>query len=176
MIIAGYLKQKNVTIVSPTPNFNMFQRKKSFGFSIIELLVVIAIIGIISTLGLVSYINFSRNQLVITTARKVVQEIRYAQSMALNNQQPELCESLKSYSFMFVSDIDYEIIADCVVPITVKTGSLAQNVSKSGFTQVKFKILRQGIEFTGGQALSLTANNKTRSITIGTGGDINIDD
>jgi len=136
------------------------------GFTLVELLVVISIVGILSAVGLASYINFSRNQLVAQAARKIAQDLRLAQSLASNNQKPETCSStLVSYTFSINQTLKkYFIYANCGGdPIEVKTDSVPTVLSLGGTTLVKFKVLRQGVETTGGDSIFVTGFSGSRS-------------
>lgn len=144
------------------------------GFTLIETLVTISIIGILSSVGLASYINFNRKQLVIQSARKILEDMRLAQSLASNNQKPEGCDTLSGYSFS-VSGTSYTITADCSSAYTVKTGSIPANLTISGFSKVEFKVLRQPVITTGGNSLTVTGFGKSKTINVGVGGEMNLD-
>lgn len=150
------------------------------GYTLIELLIVISLIGILSSVGLAVYNNFNRNQLITASAKKIVGDLRLTQSLAANNQKPaDSCGVLNGYIFV-ISGTSYHIDVDCSNPVynnnPVKTGFIASNIVTTGFTRVKFMVLRQGIIFTGGQTLTLTAPgfSKTKIITVDRGGGINI--
>jgi prepilin-type N-terminal cleavage/methylation domain-containing protein len=134
-------------------------KRQTAGFTLVELLIVISIIAILSATGLATYINFSRNQLVSQAARKIAQDLRLAQSLASSNQKPESgCGILNGYVFKVDSPTTYSIIPDCTPLYTgkpIKTGSVADNLDLSGFSQVKFKVLRQGVETTGGTTITV---------------------
>jgi prepilin-type N-terminal cleavage/methylation domain-containing protein len=157
--------------------------KKKAGFTLVELLISISIVGLISAIGLASYIDYNRNQIVVQEAKKVVQDLRLAQSLALNNQKPEGCgqATLDGYAFRLLDDdpegYNYEILALCGEDeVSYKRGAIAENLAISGPSEVKFKVLRQGIEFTGGSTITVSSSSfsQSRTITIDPGGDINV--
>lgn len=143
------------------------------GFTLIEILVTISIIGILSSVGLASYINFNRQQLVIQSARKILDDMRLAQSLASNNQKPEDCDVLFGYSFS-ISGTGYTITADCSSVYTIKTGSIPANLTTSGFSKVEFKVLRQPVKTTGGNSLMVTGFGLSKIISVGVGGEMSL--
>jgi len=150
---------------------------------LVEILVTISIVGILSTIGIATYISFNRDQLLIQTARKVVEDLRLAQSLATNHQKPttEECTTLQGYVFK-VNGNSYDIYASCYPTSPadpVKSGSVPVNFSVTSFTQVEFKVLKQGIILTPADQNTLTISGfggKQRVITIGKAGDITIND
>jgi len=153
--------------------------KAKKGFTLTELLVVISLTGILSAVGLASYISFNRRETVIQSSRKIVQDLRLAQSLAINNQKPADCgdeDILKGYIFKINQGGSYQILAECTNhdPFTVKTDSIPSNLALSGFSQIKFKVLRGGIEFSGGQSLTISGFNQVNVITVGSGGEITL--
>lgn len=147
---------------------------KKCGFTLIEILVTISIIGILSSIGLASYINFNRQQLVIQSARKILDDMRLAQSLASNNQKPDGCGTLSGYSFS-VSGTGYTIKADCSSGgVVVKTGSIPANLTVTGFSKVEFKVLRQPVKTTGGNSLTVTGFGVSKIISVGVGGEMSL--
>lgn len=165
--------------------FDKLRVNLSKGFTLVELLVVISIICILSVVGIASYMNFSRSQTVTQAAKKIVQDIRLAQSLANNNQKPELnicpsgCQTLDGYTFSLDhSSRNYTISANCLPVVacsSIKSETLASGFDFSGLTIVKFKVLRRGMEFTGGKTLTVTAFTKSKNIILDEGGSIRIE-
>jgi len=156
----------------------------SKGFSLIELLIVVSIISILSVIGVASYINFSRSQTVTQAARKIVQDMRLAQSLAMNNQKPEAgfcdndCQTLDGYTFS-LDNGSYTLFANCINPVEncapIKLETLT-GFTFDGFTTVKFKVLRRGVEFTDEKkTLTVTAFGKGKKIIVDDGGSVMIE-
>ena len=156
------------------------------GFTLIELLVTISLIGILFTVGIASYIDFSRRQVVFQAARKIVQDLRLAQSLAANNQKPEgACATLKGYNFEIsnnTSNNTYYINVDCSDALyTTKTfPPLPTDIGLTGFTQVKFKVLRQVLECVPNPnpnpcQLTVSGFGKSKKVIVGSGGAINLE-
>lgn len=148
------------------------------GFTLVEILVAISIIGLLSSVGLATYINFNRNQLVTQSCQKIVEDLRLTQSLAANNQKPQDCDALSSWTFTFLPQNHYQITAECSSPVLFKEDSVPPSpvLILDGFTQVKFKVLRQGIVITGGYTLTITGFNKTKTITISEAGEISLNE
>jgi len=151
------------------------------GFTLIELLVVIALTGILSTIGLVNYMDFNRSQVVNQASKKIVQELRFAQNMAQTNKKEGTdCDTLKNYSVNF-SGNTYTINRLCFsslpnvtpTPSLIKTDSVTA-VTLTGFTYVEFPVLRQAPTTIGGNTMTVTGYNKTRTIIVDPGGTIKI--
>jgi len=160
------------------------RKKSALGFTLIELLVTISLIGILFTVGIASYIDFSRRQVVFQAARQIVQDLRLAQSLAANNQKPEDCDgTLDGYTFR-IPDTTYKIEANCFgqVPIKTKEDSIPIDLTLSGFTQVKFKVLRQTLECVPplippatSCELTVSGFGKSKKVIVGSGGAINLE-
>lgn len=168
------------------PRRECMAKKLPAGFTLIELLVTIGLIGVLFTIGIASYIDFSRRQIVFQAARKIVQDLRLAQSLAANNQKPQdplLCGTLSSYTFSLDSDNGYTLNPDCAgtaydgEPIKSDSIPPPPDLNLSGFTQVKFKVLRQTLECNANPC-KLTVEDSSghkKVISIGSGGAINIE-
>ncbi len=152
---------------------------KSFparGFTLIELLVAISLTIIVSSFGLAYYSSFNRRQIVEQTAKKIVSDIRLAQNLALSQQKPENCPctNLKSYTFK-ISSSGYTITPDCLPACldAVKDVNLG-GITLSGTTSIKFMVLTQGVVIAGGSTITVRKDSYSRTILIGTGGDLKI--
>lgn len=162
--------------------FRFFKHKR--GYTLVELLVVTSIIIVLSSVGLASYLNFNRSQILNQAARKIVQDLRLAQSMAENNQKPPgACQTLNGYNFSITGDFTYEITADCTPAYEdgpVKSDSVPANLSISGFSNIKFRVLKQGLAESPPGTLSLTVSSndfaKTVTIEVEKGGTIKVKD
>ncbi|MGI5826139.1 MAG: prepilin-type N-terminal cleavage/methylation domain-containing protein [Patescibacteria group bacterium] len=166
--------------------------KKNFGFTLVELLVVVSVIGVLSSLGFISYVNFSRTQIIVQTIDKIISDLHLAQSLASNNQRPidpsnpsnkdGLCGSysLIGYSFLIESTQTYSLAAVCgstppseteintvTIPSVVTLGPVGWKAT--------FKVLRQGVIKTNPNNITVTAFEKLpREIIVGEGGEIRL--
>ena len=176
-------------------------RKKSSGFSLVELLVVISIICILSVVGIASYINFSRSQTVTQAARKIVQDMRLAQSLANNGQKPTVEEgcvgNLSSYIFTRISDANlnctsnyYCIFAYCVDGANktfpkIKEVLVGSDITLTGLKKVEFLVLKRGAIIDGLESpsvglrtlsVSMASTSVVKSVVVDEGGSIKISD
>lgn len=147
------------------------------GFTLIEILISISVIAILSGIGITAFTQFNRRQLVVSSARKLITDLRLAQSKADSSEKPADCTGdLLSYQV----DIDhsarkYSIIPNCaqtIPPAVIKTVSLPQVVTTSGLTRATFKLLRQGVVVVGGSTINLNAYGIQHKIILGPGGEI----
>ena len=140
------------------------------GFTLVEVLVVMTIIGIMFTIGLVNYRDFSRRQTVVAAKRVLDGALRKTQSLAISGTKPAACganDVLDGYVFTMTSAVGYTIEARCVVgaiptDFTVDSGTVGAGVSVSptgGGSEILFKTLAQGVVFgAGGTQLTFTVS------------------
>lgn len=153
--------------------------------TLIELLVVISIIGILSTIGLATYINFNRTQILVQTTRRLVQDLRLAESLAVNNQKPVSCmnDPLEYYAFVVTAEHSYKITYKCGgneadLKPTPETISSQVTISPSPWS-ASFKVISRGVIFSGGDSanrLTISGFDKTKTIIISKAGDINLNE
>jgi len=104
-------KNKGFTLISKACN----------GFTIIEILATVTIMGILFTIGIVSYTSFNRKQMVVQSAKNIINTLRLAQSKALNGEKDtSVCgtvvatmKTLDAWYFE-VSANSYEIYGKCL--------------------------------------------------------------
>jgi len=145
-----------------------------FGFTLIELLVAISIIGILFGVGITSYNQFNRRQILEQTARNIKEDLRMAQSKALSGEKPTGCSGiLHGYRVNFYSS-NYTIFAICQNPIQIKNFTLPSGITFSSYpASILFKVLGQGVIITGATDITLSAFSQTRTITVTSSGEIN---
>jgi len=164
---------------------------KKSGFTLIELLLMISLMGILFTVGITNYTDFNRRQTVYQAARQIVQDLRLAQSLAANNQKPlppSPCGTLDSYTFILNSvNKTYKIDINCSNPPYNSTfrddfSPLLSDLTLSGFSTVKFKVLRQALECippptppSTSCELTVSGFGKSKKVIVGSGGAINIE-
>lgn len=73
------------------------------GFTILELLVVFSLMTVISGIGFLSFVSYSRNQILIQAASDLRQAVELARFNAQSNVKPAVCgsDSLESYTLKF---------------------------------------------------------------------------
>jgi len=147
----------------------------SFGFTLIELLVSISVISLLSAIGLASYGQFNRRQILTTAIRNLTSDLRMAQSKAENNEKPSECLGTLFNYQVTVQTNSYKIEANCPNSVVIKTVNFPVGVSKkSGLNWIKFKTLREGVEVNppGQYSLILTAFGIDKTIIISSAGEI----
>jgi len=151
-------------------------KKLSFlaGFTLIELLVVMTIMGILFGIGVAQYINFNRSQILEQAAQELKNNLRLAQTKAVNGEKPGDCEDklLNGYRVKFFSGNpdNYTLVAVCNgeeisasevkynLPSVVKFSSLP--------SPILFKVLAQGTDLDSDLTITLTAFEKNKTVTV----------
>ena len=152
---------------------------KDTGFTLIELLVVITLVAVLSSLGLASYIDFNRSQIVTQAASKIVSDLRLAQSLAANSQKPDGdCGTLQGY-LLEISGNSYTLNVNCANPAydknPVKSESVTDSLTVTGFSKVEFPVLKQPVRKTGGDTLQISGFGRTKTIIVGGAGEISLE-
>jgi prepilin-type N-terminal cleavage/methylation domain-containing protein len=144
------------------------------GFTLIELLVVMTIIGILFGIGIAQYMNFNRSQILEQAAQDLKNNLRLAQTKAINGEKPRGCISLNGYRVKFFSgNPDYYILV-AVCNGTEMTGLEAKYNLPSEIkfnplpspSQILFKVLAQGTDLENDLTITLAAFGKTKTIKI----------
>ena len=128
------------------------------GFTLIELLVVFSLIAVITGIGLVSLVSYSRAQTVKQAAAEVKQMIDLAKFNSLSFVKPERCtDALAGYKLDFCANtlcqranVDYEIVVLCTTddPV-VQFRNFPSNISTNNIglsepcTSITFNINKQ---------------------------------
>lgn len=143
------------------------------GFTLIELLVVISIIGILFTVGLATYNEFNRRQVLNGAVKTLRNDLRLAQSKSLSGERPSGCSGvLDGYQVSFTAT-GYQLSAMCTPPIVVGNYSLPTNVSLIPVSAILFKSLAQGVSgFSGSVTITLTAFSRNQSVVVTETGNI----
>lgn len=153
-------------------------------FTLIEILVVISIAGFLVTMGIASYVDFNRRQVLDQTAKTIANDLRLAQSKAgAGDKGTGVCPgSLAGWFFKVVNATSYSIYGNCGVDFSVKTVNLPANLSfvpsLVGKT-ILFKPLSYGATLGADptlQTMTITIQNdkiaKTKLIDVTAGGTI----
>lgn len=156
------------------------------GFTLIELIVVIAIIGLLFTLGLASYNNFNRKQLLTQSANTIKNDLRFIQSKAMSGEKDAVCgtSSLESWLLIVTSvspQSSYMLQGRCTngVSFGYKQIWLPQGIKidyppvTTGF--IRFKPLALGADGTDPVNPHITISddsNNTKTISVNPSGQI----
>jgi len=139
-----------------------------FGFTLIELLIVVTIIGILFGIGIAQYMNFNRSQILEQAAQELKNNLRLAQTKAVNGEKPDGCSVLDGYRVSFSSNT-YMIQAICRESPTgaAKTFSLPSAVKFSSLpSPILFKVLAQGTDLNDDLTITLTAFGRNKTIKV----------
>ncbi len=158
--------------------------KNNNGYTLIEILVGLTIIGLIFGVGYVGFREFSRRQLLTSTARFIKSDLRLAQSKALAGEKPDSpnCQGsnlLNGYEFLVINSNTYRINALCTGgSVEVKTKELNSNdlIISTGINPIIFKPLGHGTNIPNpSEIVSVTqiSTGKIISVTVTQGGEIN---
>ena len=98
-------------------------RQGRVGFSLIEILVAFSLISVLSTVGFVSFVSYSRRQVVVQAAANVKQAVDLARYNTVSFVKPSVCggaDKLSSYKLNFCfnascqdSNASYEMVVIC---------------------------------------------------------------
>lgn len=66
--------------------------RRSSGFTLIELIVVFSVLSIVSTIGIVSFVNYDKAQQLSGSVSNVVSLLNLAKSNSLSQVKPEQCD------------------------------------------------------------------------------------
>ncbi len=154
------------------------------GYTLIEVLVVISIMAILFTVGYAGYREFSRRQVLIGAVNQVQGDLRKAQQLALSGVKPNdpKCNSpelLNGYIFVIDSSgTAYSIQSSCtggnVQSEDLVNLPLGISISISS-GPLMFKVIGSGTNISNEDTVltvSQGATGDSRTITIGSGGDI----
>lgn len=152
---------------------------KNHGFTLIELIVVFSAISILSTIGIASFVNYSRSQALQTSATDLVNTLNLAKSRALSQVKPSQCTSqdaLSGYQVNVLNNSTYNISVICGGTHTVATITLPTNITfdlaQTTANSVFFPIISSGVQGTG--AIDMTAYGQSRCIVVNPGGTIQL--
>lgn len=158
--------------------------KKRNGFTLVEILVVISITGLLVTIGIASYVQFNRRQVVDQAIKNLQSDLRYAQSKASMSDKgdpttPDCTSSdpLVGWYFRITSATQYEIYGLCgVKPFMVKRVTLPSQLAINSLpSSILFKPLNLGTDASNTLiTISGYDNSITRSLTVTSGGLINL--
>ena len=151
----------------------------SSGFTLIELIIVFTVISILSTIGIASFVDYSRSQSLQSAASDLASTLNSAKSRATSQVKPSQClGALNGYQVDILSDRTYSLSAYCPEARLIQTITLPDNgnikfdlgLGQTTTTSVFFPIIKGGIQGAGDMAL--TAYGQTKTVTIDNVGNI----
>lgn len=165
-------------------HFKIHTDKK--GFTLLELLIVFSIIAMISTIGIASFVSYSRQQTLNTTIFNIKNFLYTARSNALNGEKKDcpISQALVGYAVLFccsgsscpicLGTNNYEMDLLCtpdggvtVDPFLEESKKYPIGLTLSSFTKAQyiFYPLSGGVNNAGSLTFSAFDKNQTISIT-----------
>ena len=146
------------------------------GFTLIELIVVFSIIAILSSVGLASFVTYSRTQAVTSERNNLILTLNVAKARAQSQVKPSSCSSqtLNGYQVYINTAANiYTLRVVCSTSIVdISTTRLSNNITFQSAipTTYFFPVLTGGS--TGG-TIVITGYSITQTINVNTNGTIN---
>ena len=142
------------------------------GFTLIEISIVVSIMAALTTMGVASFVSYSRSQSLQTAALDFSTTLNLAKSRSFSQVKPQQCvsQALEGYRVQILAGNDgYELQAICAGNVyKVKEGTFPQNitVSPDGTTSTSFffPIISGGV--VGSGSVVLTGYGQSRTITV----------
>lgn len=159
------------------------------GFTLIEIIVVIGTLGVLSTIGIASFVSYSRTQAINSAAFDVVTSINLAKSRARTQYKPSTgtCRVpvLRGYQITIVDATTYRLEVNCEGFVDILPGATATLPSNGNITFAAasrnktflFKVLSGSVQIPGGlqsDTIVITGFGITKTITISSNGKIAI--
>jgi len=158
------------------------------GFTLLELIIVFTVIALLSTVGVASFVDYSRVQIIQTAASNLESTLNMAKSRALSQTKPSGCNGiLQGYEVVLdtVSNPNsYAIWAICpgvsIDPVnpfsatnkTVLPSSISFDTTNTTTYSIFFPIITSGVRGAGN--IVLKGYNQSRWICVGSGGIVKI--
>lgn len=154
------------------------------GFTLIELLLVISIIAILSTIGIASFVSFSRTQLLNSAVSQVQITLETAKSRAFTQVKPNItpCNSnanpIRDYTVRILTTTQYQMSITCGAGAvlseaqTLPVGVTFATTSVGNI--IRFKPLTGEAQFTS-PTITINGNNGgSKTITIDAAGTMTV--
>lgn len=153
--------------------------RRESGFTLIEMIVVFAVLTVLSTVAIVSFVNYNKTQVLQVAVGELQSTFNLARSRALSQVKPADCDSqtLNGYKVILnVSQNSYDLLAVCSDTFEYKVGEtfkLPKNVVFSPDpTPVSyfFPVIVSGVQGAG--TIYLTAHGVTKTIVVDSSGNL----
>ena len=99
------------------------------GFSVGELMTVVSLIGIVSAVGIPSFLSFQPSMRLNGAAREVLSRLNWARASAVQNNNTSVVTFLNDHSFQIFNDVNGNGSADANETTTVNLQSDYSDVS-----------------------------------------------
>lgn len=158
------------------------------GFTLIELMITIAIMGIVFSIGYLSFSDYSKQQGLVSLSRTLLDDINLTKELADSGFKPSNCGGavLTRYQFIIVTPTSYRVANVCAgssfayktvqLPNGQYTISATRVSTGAAFNIIHFKPLAQGTNVPNGDSvivtLTQTSTGNSRSVTIGPSGNV----
>lgn len=164
------------------------------GFTMLELIVVFTVIAILSTIGIASFVNYSRAQSLQTGAQDLFTTLNLAKSRTLSQVKPDLCsttETLDGYKVTIDysgNSNEYKLYVICsTLPHEIKSSILPTNISFDGsgtpIASVLFRVITGGVDLKDASDAPIAGigtikingySSQSKTIQIDTGGNVSV--
>lgn len=134
---------------------------KYAAFTLVEILVSLSLILLLTGLGYAGYRDFSRRQTLLSAARKIEGDLRYAQGLANSGTapaSPASCTNLSGYRFLLTASA-YTISALCTegyVDVKKDVSPGANITISSTLPSFLFKVLASGTNIPEATPVTIT--------------------
>jgi prepilin-type N-terminal cleavage/methylation domain-containing protein len=171
------MKNTKETIVRKKKHLRNLSSRR--GYTFIELLVAISIMGIISTVGIASFVNYNDKQVMEGTASDVANFYILARQRAISQVKPDQCsttDSLSGYRVVLnTSTSTYQLSVVCgASSYIVEQKKLPSNVTfvTTSPTTVFFNVPNANVDTQ--KTVSIYGYGKTKKVVIDPSGSISL--
>jgi prepilin-type N-terminal cleavage/methylation domain-containing protein len=141
--------------------------KSQKAFTLIELLVVVAVIGMMSVIGVASFISYNKNQTLQQAVSDFVNTLNTAKSKAYSQTKTSSCSgSLDGYSVRIVNN-SYSLYIVCSgVSSQLTTPPVLANITIAPNENIFFQVITGGVTGNGNVVFTqVGGNSKTVKIS-----------
>jgi prepilin-type N-terminal cleavage/methylation domain-containing protein len=151
--------------------------KNSAGFTLIELVVVFSIMAVLGTVGIASFVSYSRSQSLQQATNDLLTTLNTAKADAVSQIKPADCQNktLNGYQVVLLNTTSYQLQAICNGSLETTPPSptpLPTGVSFSSITPmtIRFDVLTGGVTGYGQITIIGASGTSPKTITVTAGG------
>lgn len=156
-------------------------RKASVGFTLIELIVAFSVMAILATVGVASFVSYSRAQALQQTTNDLVTALNTARAKTVAQIKPAGCSSLNGYDIVLTKGVSpnpdsYTLNAVCNgTDVLVTTTKFPKGLSLHGNNTIKiaFSVLTGGVNAPV-NTVTIDGVGSSKTINIDQGGNIQV--